>query len=45
MPKQVLVGISTLEQLEQAVEFADKGALPAAALARLGAVWAGYAAV
>jgi aryl-alcohol dehydrogenase-like predicted oxidoreductase len=30
-----LVGISTLEQLEQAVAYADRGALPAAVLARL----------
>ncbi len=40
----VLVGISTLEQLEQAAAFAGKGPLPAAALDRLRDVWAGYAA-
>jgi L-galactose dehydrogenase/L-glyceraldehyde 3-phosphate reductase len=30
-----LVGVSTLEQLEQAIAYADRGALPAAVLARL----------
>ena len=37
-----LIGISTLEQLETAVAAANKGPLPAEALARLGAVWAGF---
>lgn len=37
-----LVGISTMEQMEQAVEFANKGPLPAAALERLNAVWADF---
>ena len=30
-----LIGISDLEQLEQAVEYSNKGALPAAALDRV----------
>lgn len=34
-----LVGISNMEQLEQAVEFTNKGPLPAEALARLNEVW------
>jgi aryl-alcohol dehydrogenase-like predicted oxidoreductase len=38
-----LVGISNLEQLEQAVASANKGPLPVEALARLGDVWgSGY---
>ena len=38
----VLVGYSSLEHLEQAVAIAAKGPLPAAALARLPQVWAGF---
>ena len=38
----VLVGYSSLEHLEQAVEFAAKGPLPPEALARLPEVWAGF---
>ena len=38
----VLVGYSSLEHMEQAVEFADKGPLPAEAMARLPEVWAGF---
>jgi aryl-alcohol dehydrogenase-like predicted oxidoreductase len=34
-----LVGISSMEQLEQAVEYAEKGPLPEQALARLPEVW------
>ncbi len=37
-----LIGIATLEQLEAAVAAANKGPLPAEALARLGDVWAGF---
>ena len=37
-----LVGLSSLEQLEQAVEYAAKGPLPDEALARLQEVWAGW---
>lgn len=37
-----LVGISNMEQLEQAVAFADRGPLPTAALDRLSQVWASY---
>ena len=39
----VLVGFSTIEQLEQAVEYADRGALPAEALRRLPDIWASFA--
>ena len=39
----VLVGYSSLEHLEQAVEFAAKGPLPPDAMARLPGVWAGFA--
>ena len=38
----VLVGYSSLEHLEQAVEFAAKGPLPPEATARLPEVWAGF---
>lgn len=38
-----LVGISSLEQLEQAVAYADIGHLPAEALARLDEIWARFA--
>jgi len=38
-----LVGISSMEQLEQAVASAEKGPLPANALAQLPAVWARFA--
>ena len=38
----VLVGYSSLEHLEQAVEFAGKGPLPPEATARLPEVWAGF---
>lgn len=38
----VLVGYSSLEHLEQAVEYAAKGPLPAEAAARLPEVWAGF---
>ena len=38
----VLVGYSSLEHLEQAVEYAAKGSLPAEAMARLPEVWAGF---
>ncbi|HQY23838.1 MAG TPA: aldo/keto reductase [Thermoflexales bacterium] len=37
-----LIGVATLEQLETALAAADKGPLSAEALARLGAVWAGF---
>jgi aryl-alcohol dehydrogenase-like predicted oxidoreductase len=40
----VLIGISQMEQLEQAVEYIAKGPLPAQALDRLKQVWASYAA-
>lgn len=36
-----LVGISNMEQLEQAVDSANKGSLPPEALERLSGVWAG----
>jgi len=36
----VMIGISDLEQLEQAVEFSAKGPLPAEALGRLRQLWA-----
>ena len=39
----VLVGFSSLEHLEQAVEFAARGPLPPEALGRLPQVWAGFA--
>ena len=38
----VLVGYSSLEHLEQAVDFAAKGPLPAEAMDRLPEVWAGF---
>ncbi len=38
----VLVGYSSLEHLEQAIDFAAKGQLPAEAMARLPEVWAGF---
>ena len=38
----VLVGYSSLEHLEQAVEFAERGPLPPEATARLPEVWAGF---
>lgn len=38
-----LVGISTLKQLEQAVEYASRGPLPDEALKRLPAIWANLA--
>jgi L-galactose dehydrogenase/L-glyceraldehyde 3-phosphate reductase len=38
----VLVGYSSLEHLEQAVEYAGKGPLPGDALAKLPEVWAGF---
>ena len=38
----VLVGYSSLEHLEQAVEYAAKGPLPPEATARLPEVWAGF---
>lgn len=38
----VLVGFSSLEQLELSVEWARRGPLPADALARLPQVWAGF---
>ncbi len=38
----VLVGYSSLEHLEQAVDFAAKGPLPSEAMARLPEVWAGF---
>ncbi len=38
-----LVGISSLEQLEQAVAYSERGALPAEALARLPEVWTRFA--
>ena len=38
----VLVGYSSLEHLEQAVEFAEKGPLSPEATARLPEVWAGF---
>jgi aryl-alcohol dehydrogenase-like predicted oxidoreductase len=37
-----LIGIATLAQLEAALVAANKGPLPAEALARLGDVWAGF---
>ncbi len=39
----VLVGYSSLEHLEQAVDFAARGPLPSEAMARLPEVWAGFA--
>ena len=39
----VLVGYSSMEHLEQAVEFAGKGPLPAEAMERLSQVWGGFA--
>ena len=38
----VLVGYSSLEHLEQAVDFAAKGPLPSEAMVRLPEVWAGF---
>ncbi len=38
----VLVGYSSLEHLEQAVAFAERGPLPREAMARLPEVWAGF---
>jgi L-galactose dehydrogenase/L-glyceraldehyde 3-phosphate reductase len=38
----VLVGYSSMEHLEQAVQFAGKGPLPSEALALLPEVWAGF---
>ncbi len=38
----VLVGYSSLEHLEQAVAYAEKGPLPVEALGRLSEVWAGF---
>ena len=38
----VLVGYSSVEHLEQAVDFAAKGPLPPEAMARLPEVWAGF---
>ena len=38
----VLVGYSSLEHLEQGVEYAGRGSLPHEALARLTDVWAGF---
>ena len=38
----VLVGYSSMEHLEQAVEFAGNGPLPPEAMARLPEVWAGF---
>ena len=38
----VLVGYSSLEHLEQAVDYAGKGPLPMEALARLPEIWAGF---
>ena len=38
----VLVGYSSIEHLESAVDFAAKGPLPAAAMNRLPQVWAGF---
>ena len=38
----VLVGYSSLDHLEQAVEYAEKGPLPQEAMARLPEVWAGF---
>jgi len=35
-----MVGLSNQEQLEQAVKAAERGPLPAAALERLGPIWA-----
>jgi aryl-alcohol dehydrogenase-like predicted oxidoreductase len=40
-----VIGISTLAQLEEAVVAVNKGPLPPEAVARLGSVWAGMAAV
>ena len=39
----VLVGFSSLEHLEQAVEFAARGPLPPESMGRLPQVWAGFA--
>ena len=38
-----LVGISSLEQLDQAIASVEQGPLPAEALARLPTVWANFA--
>src|SRR5262249_13384953 len=40
----VLIGISHMAQLEQAVEYSAKGPLPAQALERLRQIWASYTA-
>ena len=37
-----LIGISNLEQLEQAVEYANKGSLPENSLPHLSMVWSGF---
>lgn len=37
-----LVGISNMDQLEQAIAAAENGPLPAAALARIQEIWAGF---
>jgi L-galactose dehydrogenase/L-glyceraldehyde 3-phosphate reductase len=37
-----LVGLSSIEQLEQAARYANKGPLPSEALVRLHEVWSGY---
>jgi aryl-alcohol dehydrogenase-like predicted oxidoreductase len=39
----VLVGYSSLEHLENAVEYASRGPLPAQVMSRLPAVWGGFA--
>lgn len=39
----VLVGYSSMDHLEQSVEIAGRGSLPAEAMARLPGVWAGFA--
>lgn len=38
-----LIGISNMEQLDQAVEFANKGPLPTEVLKRLPGIWASFA--
>ena len=38
-----LIGIASIEQLQQAIEYGNKGPLPAEAIEKLDAVWSGFA--
>lgn len=42
-PSTILVGVSTLEQLDHAIAAVERGPLPASALASLRPIWAGMA--